>query len=573
MTNNSKVLITSALPYINGIKHLGNLAGSLLPADIHARYRRQIGDEVLFICATDEHGTPAELAAAEAGLPVAEYCAEQHRIQADIYRRFCLSFDHFGRSSSPQNRALTQHFFKRLDERGFIEERTLRQVYSHDDARFLPDRYILGTCPQCGFDRARGDQCEECSRLLEPTDLIQPRSAISGSTNLEVRPTKHFFLRQRALVGALETWLASRQGWPHLVTSIARKWLDEGIQDRCITRDLAWGVPIPKDGFEGKVFYVWFDAPIEYIAATQEWADVDPQKRDWKAWWWQADDVEYLQFLGKDNVPFHAVSFPCTVLGAGEPWKTVDVIKGVSWLTYEGQKFSTSQRRGVFLDQALDLLPADYWRWWLAANAPESRDSAFSFERFAAGVNNDLADTFGNLVNRVLKFVATKYDGIVPTAGETGDLEQSLVLELIQRLATLKAHQDERALRKAADEVRAIWSAINTYLVAAAPWSKVAREPDRAAIIIRTSVNLVALAATIAWPFIPTASEHVLEALGHFGQPSWPSSVAEALTLIQGGKRVGVPPILFEKLSAEWVETNRAKFADAKGEHDAVWSR
>jgi methionyl-tRNA synthetase len=191
----------------------------------------------------------------------------------------------------------------------------------------------VGTCPHCQFDRARGDQCENCSRLLEPTDLIRPRSAVSGGTNLEVRPTKHLFLRQQALVGDLETWLASREGWPLLVTSIARKWLDEGIHDRCITRDLTWGIPVPKEGFESKVFYVWFDAPIEYIAATQEWADVDPARRDWKKWWWQADEVEYLQFLGEDNVPFHTVSFPCTLLGSGEPCKTVDVIKGVSWLT------------------------------------------------------------------------------------------------------------------------------------------------------------------------------------------------------------------------------------------------
>jgi methionyl-tRNA synthetase len=564
MTDIKKTLITSALPYINGIKHLGNLAGSLLPADIHARYRRQIGDDVLFICATDEHGTPAELAAAEAGLPVADYCAQQHEIQADIYRRLGLSFDYFGRSSSRQNRALTQHFFKCLDERGFIAERTLNQVYSPDDGRFLPDRYIVGTCPHCGSERARGDQCEDCARLLEPTDLIRPRSAICGSTNLEVRPTRHLFLRQQALIGALEAWLATRKGWPQLVTSIARKWLDEGIQDRCITRDLAWGVPVPKDGFESKVFYVWFDAPIAYIAATQEWADADPERRDWKTWWWQADDVEYVQFLGKDNVPFHAVSFPCTLLGSGEPWKTVDVIKGVSWLTYEGQKFSTSQRRGVFLDQALDLLPADYWRWWLAANAPEASDTAFSFERFAAGVNKDLADTFGNLVNRVLTFVAAKYGGVVPAAGEAGELELSLAAELTRHLASLRSHQEERSLRKAADEVRAIWSLANAYLVAGAPWSHIVNDPERAAVVVRISVNLLALAAAVAWPFIPATAERVLKALGLDARPAWPSSAAGALTLIEGGREVGVPPLLFEKLSAEWVETNRAKFAGDK---------
>src|SRR6202795_354642 len=407
----SRYLITSALPYINGVKHLGNLVGSMLPADACARFHRACGHEVLFICATDEHGTPAELAAHEAGMPVAEYCAKMHTLQKELGGRFGLSFDSFGRSHSPQNHEITQHFYHQLDQNGLLEERVTRQIYSIDDGRFLPDRYVVGTCKYCGYERARGDQCENCTRVLDPTDLINPHSAISGSTNIETRDSKHLFLKQSQMVGRLRAWIDSKNDWPLLVTSIARKWLDEGLNDRSITRDLTWGIPVAykgevRPGFEGKVFYVWFDAPIEYIAATQEWADANPEGRDWKKWWWQAKDVEYLQFLGKDNVPFHTVSFPCTLLGSGEPWKTVDVIKGVSWLTYEGQKFSTSQHRGVFLDQALELLPADYWRWWLAANAPEGSDAAFSFERFAAGVNNDLADTFGNLVNRVLKFVA-----------------------------------------------------------------------------------------------------------------------------------------------------------------------
>jgi methionyl-tRNA synthetase len=248
----TKYLITSALPYINGIKHLGNLAGSLLPADVHTRFRRQTGAEVLFICATDEHGTPAELAAAAERSDVASYCERQHAIQADIYRRLDLAFDHFGRSSCPRNHTLTQHFFARLEENGFIEERTLRQVFSAKDGRFLPDRYVIGTCPHCGSARARGDQCEACTRQLDPTDLIAPRSVISGSADLELRPTRHLFLRQSALDGDLRAWLSSRSQWPPLVVSIARKWLDEGIRDRCITRDLSWGSAGPEAGFRGQ---------------------------------------------------------------------------------------------------------------------------------------------------------------------------------------------------------------------------------------------------------------------------------------------------------------------------------
>jgi methionyl-tRNA synthetase len=563
----AKALITSALPYINGIKHLGNLAGSLLPADIHARYRRQIGDEVLFICATDEHGTPAELGAAEARLDIGDYCDRQHLIQADIYRRLNLSFDHFGHSSSPQNHALTQHFFRRLDENGFIEERVLHQFYSHKDGRFLPDRYVVGTCPHCGSTRARGDQCENCTKTLDPTDLIEPRSAISGSTDLEIRLTRHLFLKQTALVSDLERWISTRSGWPPLVTSIARKWLDEGLQDRCITRDLSWGVPVPKPGYEGKVFYVWFDAPIAYIAATQEWADCDPGQRDWHRWWWQADDVEYLQFLGKDNVPFHAVSFPCTLIGSGEPWKTVDIIKGVNWLTFEGGKFSTSERRGVFLDQALDLLPADYWRWWLAANAPEGNDTDFTFDRFVQDVNNDLADNFGNLVNRTLTFVASRFQGVVPEGRGASETEKQLERELEQHLDALRRYHASCSLRKAADEVRAIWRLANGYLAAQAPWVTFRTDPDRCRVAVRTAINLVEICATVAWPFIPNTAETVLRALGCSpGVPAWPTSVTSALRLAETGRTIQTPPLIFRKLTQDWAEEQRNRFGGSHKE-------
>ena len=364
----ARILITSALPYINGIKHLGNLVGSQLPADLYARYMRARGHEVMFICATDEHGTPAELAAAKTGEPVADYCARMHQVQSDLAHGFRLSFDHYGRSSSPQNHRLTQHFAGRLRAAGLISEVSEKQVYSRTDGRFLPDRYIEGTCPNCGYDRARGDQCENCTKQLDPTDLIDPRSAISGATDLEVRETKHLYLRQSAMREKLDQWIDSQKGWPILTTSIAKKWLHDGdgLQDRGITRDLDWGIPV-KDGeqdwpgMEGKVFYVWFDAPIEYIAATAEGADKRGQPDSaWRSWWRLdegAGDVTYTQFMGKDNVPFHTLSFPATIIGSGEPWKLVDYIKSFNYLTYDGGQFSTSQGRGVFMDQALEILP------------------------------------------------------------------------------------------------------------------------------------------------------------------------------------------------------------------------
>ncbi len=545
----AKFLITGALPYINGVKHLGNLAGSLLPADIHARFRRQTGHEVLFLCGTDEHGTPAELAAHAAGLPVADYCAQQHTLQADIYRRFGLSFDHFSRTSGAANRALTQDIFRRLDAAGWIDERTIRQAYSPTDARFLPDRYVVGTCPHCHNPGARGDQCESCTRVLDPRDLIAPRSAISGAADIEFRDTRHLFLRLSAFEGRLRSWVESRSDWPVLVRSIALKWLDEGLRDRCITRDLSWGVPVPKSGFEGKVFYVWFDAPIGYIAAAVEWAEA-ATGRDWRSWWEGGDGVRFIQFLGKDNVPFHTVSFPATLLGSGLPLKLPDTIKGFNWLTFEGGKFSTSERRGIFTDAAIAALPADYWRWWLAANAPESADTDFTVDRFVAGVNKDLADTFGNLVNRCLTFAATRFDSTVPSGGTSSLVSRDLGRELTTHVQQLRQHHEALNFRKAADEVRAIWRLGNAYLAEAAPWSVIKDDPAQAAAIVRLGINFVRAAALVAWPFIPTAAEEVLECLGEdSSRVPWPEHGAQALTAIPPGRRVRVPSLLFRKIA------------------------
>lgn len=546
----SKFLITSALPYVNGVKHLGNLAGSLLPADIHARFRRQTGHDVLFLCGTDEHGTPVELAAHAAGVPVADYCDRQHAIQADIYRRFGLSFDHFSRTSGVANRRLTQEIFQCLDAAGYIEPRTIRQAYSPTDRRFLPDRYIVGGCPHCGNPNARGDQCESCTQLLDPDDLVSPRSAISGATDIEFRETRHLFLKLSAFEGRLRDWIATRHEWPTLVRSIALKWLDEGLKDRCITRDLEWGVPVPKAGFEDKVFYVWFDAPIGYIAAAIEWSEAAPG-RDWRDWWQAGDAVRYVQFLAKDNVPFHAVSFPSTILGSGLPLKLVDVIKGFNWLTFEHAKFSTSTGHGIFTDRALALLPADTWRWWLAANAPESADADFTVARFVDGVNKDLADILGNLVNRCLTFAAARFDGVVPAPGAAQPIEHRLARDLDRHLRRLRAHHETLALRKAADEVRAIWRLANAYLTEAAPWSVIKDDPKRAATIVNTGINLVRVCALVAWPFTPSTGAEVLRNLGEVTEAvPWPGDGQDALSAIPAGRHVCVPPLLFPKIAA-----------------------
>ena len=555
----ARILITSAIPYINGIKHLGNLVGSQLPADLFARYMRARGHEVMFICATDEHGTPAELAAAKAGQPVDVFCAEMHAVQADIAKGFRLSFDHFGRSSSLRNHRLTQHFAGVLDDNGLIAEVSDTQIFSIDDNRFLPDRYITGTCPNCGYTSARGDQCENCTKQLNPTDLIDPRSSISGSTNLEVRQTKHLYLKQRALRDKLEAWIDSKTDWPILTTSIAKKWLNDGdgLQDRGITRDLFWGVPVrhgdqPWPGMEGKVFYVWFDAPIEYIACTAEWADAHGlPDAAWQRWWRTdlgAADVTYYQFMGKDNVPFHTLSFPATIIGSGEPWKLVDYLKSFNYLNYEGGQFSTSLGRGIFMDQALSILPPDYWRWWLLSHAPESSDTEFTWENFQTSANKDLADVLGNLVSRVTKFSQSKFGEAVPAGGALGPREMQLIADLTRKLRSYEDLMAAMEIRKAAAELRALWVLGNEYLQSAAPWTVVKTDPDQAAAMIRLALNLIRVFAVISQPFIPDAASAMMTAMRSTDW-SWPDDLPAALQTLPAGHGFAIPENLFRKIT------------------------
>jgi len=568
----ARILITSALPYINGIKHLGNLAGSMLPADVYARFQRARGNEVLYICATDEHGTPAELAAAQACQPVAQYCAEQHEIQHAIGRAFGLSWDWFGRSSSRQNRDLTQHFAHRLEKNGLIEERVDQMIYSHTDGRFLPDRYVEGVCPHCAHEKARGDQCDNCGSLLDPLDLINPYSAISGSRDLEVRDTCHLYLLQSKMQDRIRAWVDDKgAAWAPFTRSIAYKHLDEGLIDRGITRDLSWGVPVAyegvaRPGLEGKVFYVWFDAPIEYIGATAEWAEATGG--NWRAWWREdegAADVRYVEFMGKDNVAFHTVSFPATLLGSGEPWKTVDTLKSFNWLNWYGGKFSTSSKRGVFMDAALEILPADYWRWHLTATSPEGSDSAFTWEQFASTINSDLANVLGNFVNRILKFTESKFDGLVPAGGAPGPVEQALFARVDETLAALTASLEAMEFRKAAADVRQLWVIGNEYLQEAAPWTALKTDAERAAVGVRTALNLVALYARVSAPFIPHSAAIIANAVGEPAEAAWPARPAVALLeTLPAGRVVQAPEVLFRKIDDDQIAEWTARFGGAE---------
>ena len=564
----SKILITSALPYVNGVPHLGHLVGCLLPSDVYARYMRMMGHEVLYVCGTDEHGTPSEVGAAKEGMDVADYCLKYHNRHKEAYDAFNLSFDYFGRTSSEQNREITYHIFEQLDKNGLIEEESIKQIFSIDDNRFLPDRYVTGTCPHCGYDKARGDQCENCTKVLDPTELINPRSTISGSTNLEVRETKHLFLNLPKLEKQLAEWVKSKEPfWPDVAYSIAQKWLKEGLRPRCITRDLKWGFPVPKKGFEDKVFYVWFDAPIGYLGITKQWADEKPGERNWKDWWLDAKDVYYVQFMGKDNVPFHSISFPATLLGTGENWTKVDYLKGMSYLTFEGGKFSKSEQRGVFAEDAVKEFSADYWRYWLISNAPDASDSSFTFDLFAGVVNKDLNGVLGNFVSRVMKMTASKIGAEVPAGGEMTEVEEKLIADLQEKADNYCKYMEGLEFKKAMNELRAIWVDGNNYISATEPWTVIKTDPARAAAILRVCLNLIRIYALLSAPVMPETSAKILAKFG-LNAADMPVlkgfNAAKEIEALQPGHKFEVGDALFERIAPEKTEELKAKYGSDK---------
>lgn len=563
----SKVLITSALPYVNGVPHLGHIVGCLLPSDVYARYQRMLGNEVLYICGTDEHGTPSEVGAAKENLPVEEYCTKYHNRHKDVYQKFNLSFDFFGRTSTPQNEEIVDHIFHQLEKNGFIEEKSIKQVFSIDDNRFLPDRYITGTCPHCGYDKARGDQCENCTKVLDPTDLINPRSTISGSTNLEVRETKHLFLNLPLLESELSEWVKTKEPyWPDVAYSIAQKWLKEGLRERCITRDLKWGFSVPREGYEDKVFYVWFDAPIGYIGISKQWADEKPQERDWKSWWLDAKDVYYVQFMGKDNVPFHSISFPATLMGTRENWTKVDYLKGLSYLTFEGGKFSKSEKRGVFAEDAVQEFPADYWRYWLMANAPEASDSSFSFDGFAGVVNKDLNGVLGNFVSRVMKMTASKLGDEIPVGGDLQAEDLELIKSLQEKTDNYLKYLKDMEFRKALTELRAIWVDGNNYISATEPWTVIKENQERAATILRVCLNLIRIFAILSAPIMPETAGKIMEKFGLSieGTSLKEFNISKEINALQAGQKFTVGETLFERIPPEKVEELKTKYGSGQ---------
>jgi len=512
--SNERYIVTSALPYINGVKHIGNLIGSLLPADVYTRYLKLRGKDVIYICGTDDHGTPAELSALNAKKPVDEYVKEMYQIQKDIYQRFGINFDYFGQTSDQENHEITKEIFLGLHKNGYIQEQTSMQLFSIDDNRYLPDRYVKGTCPHCGYEEARGDQCESCTTLLNPSELLNPRSTVSGSTNIEMREVRHLYIDLPKLQPKVEEWIEEQTHWPATSLSIARKWLKEGLRTRSITRNLDWGIKVPLDGYDDIVFYVWFDAPIGYISITKKWAHDIVKKPELFDYYWKSKETKLIQFMGIDNVPFHSIIFPCSLIGADLGYPLVHTLKAFQWLTYEKGKFSTSQNRGIFTDTALELFPPDYWRYYTLLIAPERQDTSFQWKGFQSAINNDLNNQLGNLVNRFVTFCVNSFDGKVPEF-IAGDREIRLKEALNEVIGEYQKTFDQIEFQKPLKALRKFWQECNTYFQEARPWVTVKDDIAQTAATIGITGHCLRSIAILFAPFAPFTAEKIFTALGY----------------------------------------------------------
>ena len=545
MGDKNKYLITSAVPYVNNNLHIGHLVGCWLPSDVYARFCRARGRDVLFVCGTDEHGTTSEIGARREGIPVEQYVDKYRAFQAQSMRDFNLSFDLYGRTHTARHEKLIHQLFERLDALGMIEERTSVQPYSVNEKMFLADRYVVGTCPKCGYDHAYGNECEKCGAALDPSDLIDPHSAIDPSSPVEMRETKHLYFKTSAMQDKLRQWINSRVGWPKTAITIANKWLDEGLRNSPITRDLKWGIPVNKPGFEGKVFYVWFDAPWGYVsisqAANENWAS-----------WWKNPDCFYAQFMGKDNVSFHSVFFPAQELAVDDGWKTVDLLKAVNFLNFQGAKISKSTGNGIFLNDAIADAPADAWRYALMSCCPETDDTDFTIERFADIVNKDLNGMLGNFVSRVTKLTDKNFGANVPAAGNT-DLETDAINEKIRELT---AALDACEFRAAIFALRSLYSIGNEFMTRNAPWAAVkAGDMAAAGAVLNDCFQLIDLYARLSAPFIPAAAEKMRDIFANPHDMTWPDAFERR---VAAGEGFSVPDNLFERIDdarvAELVE-------------------
>lgn len=556
-----RYLITSALPYANGPVHIGHLAGVYVPSDIYARYQRLKGNEVISVCGSDEHGVPITIKARKEGVTPQDIVDRYHEIIKDAFKRLGMSFDIYSRTSSETHRKTASDFFRKLYDEGKFIEQTSMQFYDEEAQTFLADRYVMGTCPKCGNERAYGDQCESCGSTLSPDELINPHSTISGGA-ISKRETKHWYLPLDQYDPMLREWiLEGHKEWKPNVYGQCKSWLDSGLQPRAVSRDLDWGIPVPVEGAEGKVLYVWFDAPIGYISATK---DLTP---DWEKYW-KSEDTKLVHFIGKDNIVFHCIVFPSMLKAHGE-YILPENVPANEFLNLEGDKISTSRNWAVWLHEYLDEFPGkeDVLRYVLCANAPETKDNDFTWKDYQARNNNELVAVLGNFVNRALVLTQKYYDGAVPALGELTEYDQQTIAELSGIKSSLESNIENYHFREALKDAMNFARIGNKYLADTEPWKVIKSDPERVKTILNVALQITANVAVAIEPFMPFSSEKILKML-NINKLNWES--LGSMSLLEAGHQIGKPELLFEKIEDDVIDAQLKRLADIKAQNAAA---
>lgn len=554
--------ITAALPYTNGPIHIGHLAGVYVPADIFARYQRLKNNDVAFICGSDEHGVAISIKAKKEGTTPQAIIDKYHAIIKQSFANFGISFDNYSRTSAPIHHQTASDFFKKLYEQGDFIEEISEQLYDEEAHQFLADRFVIGTCPKCGNPEAYGDQCERCGSSLNATDLIDPKSSITGSKPT-LKATKHWFLPLNRYQEFLEKWILEghKSDWKPNVYGQVKSWLDDELKPRAVTRDLDWGIPVPVEGAEGKVLYVWFDAPIGYISSTKEWAE--REGKDWRPYW-QDKNTELVHFIGKDNIVFHCIIFPAMLKAEGSYILPTNVPAN-EFLNLEGNKLSTSKNWAVWLHEYLQDFPnqQDVLRYALTANAPETKDNDFTWKDFQARNNNELVAIFGNFINRVAVLTQKYYEGVIPAAGEFNDIDTETLRQITELTEKIEQSLERYRFREAQQELMNMARLGNKYLADEEPWKLIKTDPERVKTVMYVALQIATALAVASEPFLPFTSEKLKRML-QLGAITWESLKTNATELLKAGHRIGTAELLFEKIEDAAIEKQLQRLENTK---------
>ncbi|MEQ9092147.1 MAG: methionine--tRNA ligase [Balneola sp.] len=562
MSDNKRILVTAALPYANGPLHLGHLAGAYLTPDFYTRYKRLKGDDIVFICGSDEHGVPITIAAEKEGVKPQDIVDRFHEMNKNVFEEFGISFDYYGRTSSKTHHKTAQEFFTNLNNKGYFKKKTEKQLYDSKADMFLPDRYVKGTCPNCSYTEAYGDQCENCGTSLSPTELIDPVSALSGERP-ELKETEHWYMPLGDTQEKLEKWLDTRKNWKPNVMGQVKSWLNDGLADRAATRDLSWGVPVPLENAKGKVLYVWFDAPIGYISATKEWAEQKGTPEAWKDYW-KDENSELYHFIGKDNIVFHCIMFP-TILMEHGGYVMPENVPANEFLNLEGKKLSTSRGWAVWLHEYLEDFSPDLLRYALGTTLPESKDSDFSWKDFQARVNNELAAVLGNFVFRALSFTQKFANGEVPELVDSQQIDLDALKAIDEQKVKVTHAFEAFKFKEAISEMMNLARAGNKYFTETEPWKTRNSDPKACANSLHVSLQICAALSVLMEPVLPDSMKKLRNQLSYSGKVSW-DGISDSM--LEVGNSIDPGEVLFTKVEDEEIEAQISRLEERAAAND-----